>query len=504
MTESPATKRTSGNPQLDTYYRWDEPESNITVCLQPEMIDRLQTDSRHGGNEIGGILLGTVERRDDRVLVVVDGFEDVSCGHRHGPAYVLSGAGASVFESSLDRARKLRDRSAVGYYRSHNRTGLFLSAADLSLIQRHFRAPESVFLLIKPLANGACTAGFFFWKDGQIQSEFTDSEVPLIPVASSPASEELAESVSCERSPAPPALLSTAEPTAIMTAALVESPDVSFRVIGSLVLAGVAIATSFAVITHRDSGALGDRNIPKPPAPVANVEPALTQKPETAAMPARRPGPVVREPVKIEPRHEVARVSAPVTTTPAAPLTAAVPRAAVVLPPAPHESITPPVSQSLPLPSDLALNKAPEVLAAAAIVPQVPVTPPPFAQNPRPLTAAPSQPEVVTDAKSNLAAAKAAHLSVGPRVIHQVTPAVPRGVATKITGGAQVDVEVAIDAKGRVTSARIASLKGPAAESLTIEALKAAQLFRFEPAQQDGRAISSVTVLTFRFAPGNK
>ena len=33
------------------------------------------------------------------------------------------------------------------------------------------------------MPNRACTAGFFFWKDGDIQSEFTDSEAPLIPIS---------------------------------------------------------------------------------------------------------------------------------------------------------------------------------------------------------------------------------------------------------------------------------------------------------------------------------
>ena len=91
-----------------------------------------------------------------------------------------------------------------------------------------------------------------------------------------------------------------------------------------------------------------------------------------------------------------------------------------------------------------------------------------------------------------------------PRVIHQVTPAVPRGVGPEITADVQVDVEVKIDNKGKVTSARVASIRGAAAELLTIEALKAAQLFRFRPAEENGRAVPAVTILTFRFAPAIK
>jgi TonB family protein len=86
-------------------------------------------------------------------------------------------------------------------------------------------------------------------------------------------------------------------------------------------------------------------------------------------------------------------------------------------------------------------------------------------------------------------------------VIHEATPAVPRGVGPRITSDTQVNVEVNIDDKGRVTNARVVSTKGAAAALLTIEALKAAQLFRFRPAQQNGRNVSSVMVLTFHFEP---
>jgi TonB family protein len=84
-------------------------------------------------------------------------------------------------------------------------------------------------------------------------------------------------------------------------------------------------------------------------------------------------------------------------------------------------------------------------------------------------------------------------------VIHQAPLAVPRGVGPKITSDVELDVEVGIDVKGKVTRARVVSTKGAAAGLLAIEALKAAQLFRFRPAQENGRNIDSVMVLTFRF-----
>lgn len=69
-----------------------------------------------------------------------------------------------------------------------------------------------------------------------------------------------------------------------------------------------------------------------------------------------------------------------------------------------------------------------------------------------------------------------------------------------ITSDVEVDVTVSIDDKGRVTGARLASTRGAAAGLLTIEALKAAQLFRFQPAREHERNVASTMLLTFRFA----
>jgi len=54
----------------------------------------------------------------------------------------------------------------VGYYRSHTRDGLSLSPEDLDLLDRYFREPEHVALLVKPFATKVSMAGFFVRQDG--------------------------------------------------------------------------------------------------------------------------------------------------------------------------------------------------------------------------------------------------------------------------------------------------------------------------------------------------
>src|SRR5258708_778144 len=64
MNESAAAGVTTKS-QLENYYRWVEPDVDITVCLEFETVDRLQLEVLCGihsfsdaGNEVGGILLG--------------------------------------------------------------------------------------------------------------------------------------------------------------------------------------------------------------------------------------------------------------------------------------------------------------------------------------------------------------------------------------------------------------------------------------------------------------
>jgi hypothetical protein len=79
---------------------------------------------------------------------------------------------------------------------------------------------------------------------------------------------------------------------------------------------------------------------------------------------------------------------------------------------------------------------------------------------------------------------------VGPQIIHKAAPAIPPGVGAKITTPVQIDVTVTIDEGEEVTGAQV-----------TLEALKAAQPFRFRPAEENNRHARSDTVRTFRFAP---
>lgn len=158
---------------LADYYHWEETGRGIRIYMHSAMVDRLQAEvlraaacGPDSGTEAGGILLGRTEEDHGKTIAIVDDFVPVLCSHGGGRLYDVSGDDSVNLEAALLRAALAgcadADAPAIlGYYRSHLREGMSLSAADLQVIDSYFQAPASVFLLIKTVAGGnACTAGF--------------------------------------------------------------------------------------------------------------------------------------------------------------------------------------------------------------------------------------------------------------------------------------------------------------------------------------------------------
>ena len=169
---------------LAEYYHWEEADRGIRIYMHSGMADRLQA-AVSDGTEAGGILLGRAEQDRGAPVVFIDDFVPVPCSYRAGPLYDVSDENSVNLEAALLRTALAGCESpdapaVVGYYRSHMRDGLSLGSADLLTIDSYFQAPTSVFLLVKAVVGSkACTAGFFFWEDGHIQSEFSSLEVAL-------------------------------------------------------------------------------------------------------------------------------------------------------------------------------------------------------------------------------------------------------------------------------------------------------------------------------------
>jgi hypothetical protein len=143
----------------------------------------------------------------------------------------------------------------------------------------------------------------------------------------------------------------------------------------------------------------------------------------------------------------------------------------------------------------------PPAIAHNTATPSVPGTPRPTvtlqiqAPPPAPETSAP---------KPNTAAAQPPlrqtsidYNYVGPRVIRQANPQIPRQMWSLIGAGTTVQLKVSIDENGQVTSAEPVS--GP--DYLVIHARTALARWAFEPATLNGKKVPGSTVVVFQFRP---
>lgn len=121
----------------------------------------------------------------------------------------------------------------------------------------------------------------------------------------------------------------------------------------------------------------------------------------------------------------------------------------------------------------------------------------PGGQKPVPSVAVPSAPPPPSNQNETSAAAQAGF--VRGAVLHQVLPDAPQKARETIQGKVRVSVKVQVDESGNVTDATFAS-PGPS-KYFADRTLQAAQLWKFRPAQVNGRNVTSDWILRFEIDP---
>src|SRR5947208_14914957 len=96
MSSSPANALTGTQPPVPEFFEWQIPEKPISIQLSLDVISRMNGPILEAFNalprrglEIGGLLLGRVERGSPAKVIIED-FEAVESEHLHGPSYTLS------------------------------------------------------------------------------------------------------------------------------------------------------------------------------------------------------------------------------------------------------------------------------------------------------------------------------------------------------------------------------------------------------------------------------
>jgi len=463
--------------QLADYYQWIGPNRGSQVYINFETAERLQIQVLRGldfkgGVEVGGFLLGRSEFEEGQITAVIEDFEQVHSVYSNGPFYGATGTNAARFVDALEqyKSKNPSGLSIIGYYRSHKRDDLYLSADDLSLIRRAFPEPDNVFLLIKPLSIRACTGGFFCWDNDNIQSEFT-LEVPFAPIrppSPGPSAAEAIDDLLCPNRLGVSEELITQTPTTSVPRDVWPGRKRNLMALALTIILSLGVFGYWRVI----------RSVVKDPIQVAQPVSGSVQ-----------PGPISIEPAPEVPKPErqtrsVAQPSGPPQQTPPPKVfqPAVANPAPVAAAPADLKLEESPSLPSLSLPSEARITEVP--LAPTAIVP-----PPALPPRSEPVIP-PAAPSPVAPSVTNFA---------GPQITYRVNPSVPLDVRALMTGETQIDVTVKLDAAGKVTDAQVTSAQGAAARLVTAEAIKAARLCRFQPARENGRPVSSRMVLTFRF-----
>ncbi len=184
VTSQPAI---DGMTAAKSYYSWAPDGKPIQVRLDFGVIDRMSAEVMRGfgsvpkrGAEVGGILLGEVDKTD-KLSIHVHDFVMVACDYRRGPSYQLTSGDTLLFSEAVAKATATgtRDLQPVGYFRSHTRDGMGLTEDDLQLFSNYFPDPTSVMLLVRPFATKVSQAGFFFEEHGQIRSDATYLTFPF-------------------------------------------------------------------------------------------------------------------------------------------------------------------------------------------------------------------------------------------------------------------------------------------------------------------------------------
>jgi len=181
------------------YIAWRAPESPAIVIRRRVMegihheVNEALAAAPHGGDECGGILLGS--RKADQI--VVEDFEPVP-----------SEADSEALEETLHwfRSGAQPRLSVLGFYRSHAQPDFALTEEDGELMRKHFADAEDLVLLIKPGSADTGVEDVCVRLYGRADAAFAAIPFPLTEVESPPAVQPTEVAVA-QPEPAPPLLL---------------------------------------------------------------------------------------------------------------------------------------------------------------------------------------------------------------------------------------------------------------------------------------------------------
>jgi len=168
---------------------WTVPELSFRIEYSGEVLEQIRqtaVEGYHrvprGGVETGGILFGTHIKGAVRITA----WRPIACDYTSGPSFLLSENDEAALARALKayaRNPRLTGLQPVGWYRSHNRSQIWLSDSDLTFFNRFFPRPWQIALIVRPASFAPTRAGFFFrHADGSLRTESSYQEFVLTPL----------------------------------------------------------------------------------------------------------------------------------------------------------------------------------------------------------------------------------------------------------------------------------------------------------------------------------
>ncbi len=173
--------------QSPSHYVWEVAGKPISIHLDFNVVDRLAMDVMRGfgavpkrGAEVGGLLLGSIEKAGSLVVRIED-FVPVTCDYLRGPSYLLTEKDEAKFREAVERAKNAsgNEPRLVGIYRSHTREALGLADEDLERFSAYCSDPDQIILLVRPFATRTSVGAFFFQENGSFRRESSYQEFPF-------------------------------------------------------------------------------------------------------------------------------------------------------------------------------------------------------------------------------------------------------------------------------------------------------------------------------------
>ncbi|MDQ6699036.1 MAG: energy transducer TonB [Acidobacteriota bacterium] len=476
-------------PDAPAFYVWKPLGQSVSVHFDLDVIELLRRailQARHSEaerrDEVGGFLLGRVEPGEN---IIVDGFELVHSEHKRGASFTLSESDCEKLEGRLQCwSKRDEEREPIGYFRSHTRAGLYLDQNDRQVISRFFSRASDVTLLVRPAADGTCSAGCFLWEDGEVQGIRTHLEFPF-------ESRRLVAH-SYDR-----ALLQEPKPEDGFVVGKRRGPPILAPLaVLALVLLPLIALRAYRATSVRPEAPMAQSHVRVPAAKV-HTKADSTVHANVEAEESIDGLAVIEERVKLSTSNKNARVSSlsPRANTPDT-------VAAVAQQPVNPD--LPAAVSNLPAPPPLEGN-SPVHFAVA----------PPVPTSPKTSLVRAASPTVVLEPVNESALRRAAsHVPIfsvlqrhrfksgdhftPARPTRDIAPTVPRELRSNIAGAAPIDLKITIDKTGSVAETELLSKKADSA--LAELAVRTASRWDFIPARINSRAVTSEMLVHMRFS----